>query len=325
MSGRPFSITSSLPSSMDRIGAGTQDVAQVVTAGCVADSKSLPSFIVVGPPRTGTSWLHQVLRDRVRLPKPTKETRFFDKYFEHGLRWYLAKYEGAANGAPVGEIAPTYFASMSARERIALTLPKAKIVCCFRNPVERVISLYRLKRAYGMIPWSFEEALDKDPELVDTSMYATHLKSWLETVGPERMLVTLYDDLREDPQSYVDKVSDFIGLRRFTLLPSQSRPVNDSAPLTEPRSYFRTRSALALAEKLKARRLDSVVALFRNSPLMKLLLSGGPAFREISREVVASLYERFRPEVEELETLLDRDLSAWKSANTMAHSVHTVV
>jgi len=324
MSGRPFSIIT-LPNPMDRIAAGTQDVSQGLTAGCVDDCNSLPSFFVVGPPRTGTSWLYQVLRDHVHLPKTTKETRFFDKYFEHGLRWYLAHYTGSSNGTPSGEIAPTYFASMNARERIALTFPKAKIVCSFRNPVDRVISLYRLKRAYGMIPWSFEEALDNDPELIETSMYATHLKMWLETVGPERVLVTLYDDLREDPQSYVNTVADFIGLQRFKLLPSQKRPVNDSAPLTEPRSYFRTRSALALAEKLKAKRLDGVVALFRNSPLMKLLLSGGPAFREISRDVVAKLYERFRPEVEELEILLKRDLTAWKSANVLAETVHTGV
>ena len=40
----------------------------------------LPSFFIVGPPRTGTSWLHQVLQPHTCLPR-VKETRFFDERF----------------------------------------------------------------------------------------------------------------------------------------------------------------------------------------------------------------------------------------------------
>ena len=275
---------------------------------------SLPSFFVVGPPRTGTSWLYEVCKQRVNLPRGGKETRFFDKHFERGTRWYTAHYAVKKTLAPTGEIAPTYFASPLARERIARIIPSAKIACIFRNPVERVISLYRLKRAYGMIPWRFEEAISRDPELLETSKYATHLKLWQLTLGMKRVLATVYEDLRDNPQSFMDRLVDFVGVQRFPLLPSQVLPVHDSAVLTEPRSYFRTHSAMVLAEQLKARRLDRVVDAFRNSPFMKLLLTGGPAFHQISKEVVIKLYEHFRPEVENLETILNRDLSAWKSA-----------
>src|SRR5882724_7339456 len=49
------------------------------------DASVLPSFFVIGPPRTGTSWLHEVLSKRASLSHPTKETRFFDRYFDRGL------------------------------------------------------------------------------------------------------------------------------------------------------------------------------------------------------------------------------------------------
>jgi len=55
------------------------------------------------------------------------------------------------------------------------------------------------------------------------------------------------------------------------------------------------------------------VATIKSSPLVKLFLGGGPAFGEISGELTLSLYELFRPGVEELAGILDRDLSAWKS------------
>src|ERR1700753_1105916 len=69
----------------------------------------LPSFIVVGPPRTGTTWIHEVLHRHATLPGPTKETRFFDLHFTRGLKWYLSHFSKANEGRPLGEVAPTYF------------------------------------------------------------------------------------------------------------------------------------------------------------------------------------------------------------------------
>lgn len=117
-----------------------------------ASFRGLPSFFVIGPPRTGTSWLHGVLSHGAWLSNPTKETRFFDRYFHRGVEWYRSHYHGVYTDRRIGEIAPTYFASAEARERIARMIPHARVVCVFRHPVDRVLSLYRLKRAYGLIP-----------------------------------------------------------------------------------------------------------------------------------------------------------------------------
>lgn len=275
-------------------------------------ARRLPSFFVVGPPRTGTSWLHELLSQHTVLPHPTKETRFFDNHFDRGLDWYGAHFPVSTENRLVGEVAPTYFASNPARERIAETVPEAKVICIFRNPVDRVVSLYRLKRAYGMIPWNFEEAIVRDSELMESSKYGTNLKAWLQTLGQDRVLATVYDDLRDDPQAYLDSVADFIGIPRFELSPSQRDPVFASETMTLPRNYYRTRSATAMAEWLKLRQLDTVVAAVKRSPLLKLVLGGGPPFSKISRDLTLKLYDHFRPEVEQLETLLQRDFSAWK-------------
>jgi hypothetical protein len=272
----------------------------------------LPSFFIIGPPRTGTSWLHEILSRHTLLPSPTKETRFFDNHFERGFDWYHAHFPTSTEDWLVGEVAPTYFASAQARERIAKSIPDAKVVCIFRNPVERVVSLYRLKRAYGMIPWSFEEAITRDSELLESSKYGANLKAWLCTLGPDQVLATVYDDLRDEPQSYLDCVTDFIGIPRIELAPSQIGRVFTSETMTHPRNYYRTRSATAMAEWLKLRQLDTVVAAVKKSPLLKLVLGGGPPFTKLSRDLSLKLHEHFRPEVEELEGLLNRDFSAWK-------------
>ena len=274
--------------------------------------QSLPSFFVIGPPRTGSSWLYKVLSPHTLLPSPSKETRFFDAHFHRGLKWYVAHYRDSGGSRSMGEVAPTYFASDAARERMAQIVPDAKIVCVFRNPVDRIVSLYRLKRAYGFIPWSFEQALDRDPELMDSSRYASTLRRWQRLFGVDRVMAGVYDDLRHNPQAFVDSLVDFIAVPRFRLADWQRGIVHDSESMTHPRSYYRTRGATLMAEWFKARRLDSVVSAFRQSRLRKLVLGGGAPFPPISGEMLSRLQAKFKPEVEQLEVMLQRDLSAWK-------------
>jgi len=247
------------------------------------------------------------------LPALTKETRFFDIHFDRGVDWYLRHFStSGADHRCRGEVAPTYFASPEARERIAKTIVRAKVVCVLRDPVDRVISLYRLRRAYGMIPWSLEQAVLQDSELLESGKYATHLKGWQRAIGKQQVLVTFYDDLRDRPQLFVDDLADFIGIPRFLLTAAEIRHVHTSENMTHPRHYHWTRGSTEMAEWLKSRRFHRVVAAVRNSRLSKLFLGGGAPFRETSQELVRTIYDLFRPEVEELESLLNRDFTSWK-------------
>ncbi len=302
----------SVPAEVVGEEVATRAVSPAVAQCIPVEERLLPSFFVIGPPRTGSSWLHHVLKPHTLLPSPAKETRFFDNHFQRGLKWYVAHYQRTSEGQRIGEVAPTYFASAVARERMAQIVPEAKIICVFRNPVERIVSLYRLKRAYGLIPWSFEEAMERDAELMETSKYVSNLKLWQRSFGAGNVLASVYDDLRENPQAFVDGLVDFIGVPRFILAGSERLSIHDSESMTHPRSYYRTRSATLAADWFKSRRLGRLVSAFKRSLLRNLVLGGGQPFSQLPADVVKRLYEKFRPEVEELETLLRRDLSSWK-------------
>jgi len=284
-------------------------------------NKRLPSFFILGPPRTGTTWLYEVLRVNTVLPSPTKETRFFDQHFPRGLDWYLPHFPASNTQRPMGEVAPTYFASAHARERIAKLIPDAKVVCVFRNPVDRVVSLYRLKRAYGMFPWTFEQAILRDPELFESGRYATHLKAWFNALGKNQVLVTIYEDLERNPQAYLNTLTDFLRIARISLTDSQLRFINASEGLTHPRSYFLTRTATEMADWFKAVRLDRLLAAVKRKYFLRLLLRSGSSFDSLSPDRTGKLYELFRPEVEELEALLNRDFPNWKSAAANSSAV----
>ena len=271
----------------------------------------VPSFLVVGPPRTGTSWIHQTLQGHANLPSPTKETRFFDSHFHRGLKWYSSHFSTLYPDRPVGEIAPTYFASAPARERIAQTIPAAKLIFVFRHPVQRLISLYRVKRAYGLLPWTFEDALERDPELLASGQYATCLQRWQEAFPPEQLLVTLYEDLRDSPQLYLDRLLAFLGIAGRMLTELELKHVHSSQEMTEPRYLLVTRTATTIANWCKARSLDNLVAAVRDSQLRKLFLDGGAPFPEISSSVLEMISEMLQPEVEALQHMMGRDLSMW--------------
>ena len=59
----------------------------------------LPSFFLIGPPRTGTSWLHEVLSKHTLLPASTER----DPLFRYSLSSRLAVVPGSL---PQGLAAP---------------------------------------------------------------------------------------------------------------------------------------------------------------------------------------------------------------------------
>jgi LPS sulfotransferase NodH len=292
--------------------AGNPERSRSKGAGARLDL-TLPSFIVVGPPRTGTSWLHEVLSEHTNLPEPTKETRFFDLHFDRGVRWYLDHFSSAHKGCPRGEVAPTYFRSAQALDRIAQTIPEVKLVFIFRHPVQRLVSLYRLKRAYGRVSWSLEEALERDPELVESSLYATNLRKWQSQFPKEQLSINLYEDLSSNPQAFVDRLADFLEIPRFQLQESQLKQVYSTAKMTEPRNLLATKVATAVADWCKARSLDHIVAGVKNSHLIRLFLGGGAPFADIPMETLKKVRTQMLREIEELEDILGRDLSHWKT------------
>ena len=274
-------------------------------------SLRLPDFIGVGPPRTATTWLHEALSGHVGLPKGVKETDFFVYKYSKGLAWYAAHFRHCPPDRPMGEFSANYFVGAQTRERIARDVPHCRIICTFRDPVERAYSHYRKAREGGYRTGSFEECLER-PDALEWSRYATHLKAWRERFGTEKVLVLIHDDLRSDPQRFLDQVCDFLGITRIPLASSTAHSRTVNAIPTQPRNPGVAWLARSVRDHLQGHGDYALVNLLKRTGLRSLLFGGGPAFEPIRPKTEARLREIFRPEVEALEEMLGRDLSAWK-------------
>ncbi len=275
----------------------------------------LPSFVHVGPPRTGTTWLHEVSKGHIGLPSE-KETRFFDFRYDRGVEWYSGLFGDYPLDVPAGEMGPTYFSNAVARERIKHQIPDCRIIVTFREPAARLYSLYRLIRsARHPVNRRFEGYWRIQINSgADLCSYATHLKRWQATFGKSRVLVLFYEDLCSNPQAYLDTVCDFVGARRIALDRSAVGSVKVySAPRIAGSGPVAGRLAGAVdwAARHGARPL---IKLGQSTPLWKILRR--PFIEEIlpmSQESADEIRAIMLPEIEELEQITGRDLSHWKS------------
>jgi len=274
----------------------------------------LPDFIAVGPPRTATTWLDLVLRGHVSLPGETKETHFFTRNYGRGIDWYARHFRCCVGGQVVGEICPSYFASPQARERIRVAIPGCRIICTLRDPVDRLYSYYKLMRQKGQTKRSFKKALRKHRKLLDCSRYAFHVREWQATFGADHVLILLNDDLVTEPQNYLDRITDFIGIPTFRLADTMARK-HEYVITNAPRWAWLAKWATEFRFWLDSHQFYRGKRFLERAGAWRLCCEGGERFPPLNRRVKAGLRDLLKPEVEALELLLHRNLSAWKGTD----------
>ncbi|MGH8014376.1 MAG: sulfotransferase family protein [Candidatus Binataceae bacterium] len=270
-------------------------------------SGRLPDFLGVGPPRGATSWLDAVLRGHAGLPRDIKEVDFFVANWHKGVEWYQGYFADCDPALPAGEICPSYFGSAQACARVSQLIPRCRIICTFRDPVEWLYSFYKLARRNGWTRGDFESYIP-----AGWNRHAANLKLWQDTFGGENVLVCIYDDLERDPQTYLDSVCEFIGIKRIDVAHSAvaSQRINTFSRM--PKNLYLARKARKLRDSLKRREAWGTINLLARAGVWRFCFERGDKFPPLDPLVEARIRHRFLPEVEALEQLIGRDLSLWK-------------
>ena len=122
-----------------------------------------------------------------------------------------------------------------------------------RDPVDRMYSVYKLQRHYGGLgSGTLEQAIEASPNLGGANRYAAHLESWFESFGRDNVLVTIYDELRAEPQAYLNRVCDFIGIARVTLSPRPDLGSDINSFARAPKNRKLARRATAVIDWLNS-------------------------------------------------------------------------
>ncbi len=273
----------------------------------------LPDFIAVGPGRTATTWLHEALRGHVDLPWKIKETDFFTTNYNKGIEWYAHHFRYASGTRPIGEVNP-YFGFPEAAERIAQHIAGCRIICSFRNPVDRIYSSYKLWRHYTQTRLPMDEFLVKVPQVIEVTRYAKHLADYRSRFGLDCVMVCLNDDLRADPQTFLDRICDFIGIDRYPIASARTAKGAVNSINDLPRYEWLARRARHLMYWLEEKQAYGVSNFLETAGAWRFCFGGGVEFGPIDPDIEERLLAILRPDIEALEKMIGRDLSAWKQA-----------
>jgi hypothetical protein len=200
-----------------------------------ASARPLPTFLILGAQKAGTTALYAYLRKHPDVTGPTwKEVSFFDRHYARGERWYRGNFP-VRRRAVVGEASPSYVFHPLGPQRVAELVPDAQLVVLLRNPVDRAYSHYQHEVVLGREPLSFEDALAAEEErlagevermLADPryfshawwnhtyrarGLYAEQLERWLAVFPPGQLLVLTADELAADTDSTYRRVLEHIG------------------------------------------------------------------------------------------------------------------
>ena len=219
---------------------------------CVLTSpiRTLPTFIIIGASRSGTSSLYFYLSEHPYIkPSLRKELHYFDRNFKvKSLNWYRAFFPIRCykyfmkhiykRDFATFEATPFYLLHPHAAKRIFSTIPNVKLIILLRNPVDRAYShYYRIrnkldKKGLGRI--SFEEIVKRSKEKLKRGefvlwkdedfkefyrysnlirgIYIDQIKKWCKYFPKEQMLIIKSEDLFKNTSNTLKTVYHFLNL-----------------------------------------------------------------------------------------------------------------
>lgn len=205
-----------------------------------------PDFLIVGPQRTGTTWLHENLRDHPEIFWPRlKEIFFFSrlrepehpKFSSDELGWYLDLFHDPAwlwvaknffslrlcgrfyRPRVFGEATASYAAmDRELIDEVVALNPAVRAIIMIRNPVERAWShakkdlVRNAGRRFDDVTVEEWHAFFGDAYQRSCAAYRRNIANWKAALADGHLLIGKFDDIEERPEAFLLEVMEFLGV-----------------------------------------------------------------------------------------------------------------
>lgn len=260
-------------------------------------------------------------------PRIESEMRALELYLQGDLRekrfgglvceWedYVQLFRNAREETAIGEATPCYLWSATAARNIAARIPHARIIINLRDPSDRAYSQYLNMVSEGTTRRSFREQIRANLECVDKrfgphwpllefGFYHEQVQRYLQAFPRQQIHISLYEDLQRAPQRLLADLCAFLEVEseRVPLDLSQRHHVPQLARLHRLNHLLKRSGLWPYLRRLAPRPLGPRLRALLVRPRSDLRME--PADREF-------LVAHYREDILRLQTLLDRDLSAW--------------
>lgn len=289
-------------------------------------ARGYPDFVIAGAAKCGTTALYAYLTAHPQVAMSSRKEPYFwcpdipvpDAVADPAT--YAALWQHAPADGLRGEATPAYIRSATAAARILASNPGTRFVVMLRNPTEMaasyhaqmLFSLHETEASFHKA-WALQERRRRgksipvacpfppDLQYAEVCALGDQLERMTAIVPPQQLKVVLLDDLRADPRRVYLEVLLFLGLE------------DDGRTHFAPVNQNRRRKALPLTRLARRVGASRPLARLRLSRLIDRLSAREGPRQPLDPHFAATLHAFFLPQVEKLETLLDRNLDAWKS------------
>lgn len=172
----------------------------------------LPSAYIVGPMRSGTTWIYEYLKSRndISLANGVKEPQFFNLHYSKGVDWYLSHYE--ENELYTVEVNASYFHYKDSPQRMRDLVGVVPIIAIKRDPVDRSYSHFRHLARYGRVSEDIYEAVEKYPDIITASYFDKHVNNWKAVFGEDNVHQIDFALIAAQPEKFLRLVCQYIGI-----------------------------------------------------------------------------------------------------------------
>lgn len=184
-----------------------------------------PAWLGIGAQRCGTTWLADLLCQHPRVSVPANGRKeqhelyrgLFVPWGHDRVSRYRRRFDTEDASMRVGECTPYYLRALWAPAAASQSLDDdVPLWAILRDPVERFESAMR----YWLTMNGIEDVASVGAKWIRNradralwgGMYASHLDAWTRMFGADRITVLQYEQVRQDPQPYVDDLWRRMGL-----------------------------------------------------------------------------------------------------------------
>ncbi|AEH86583.1 MULTISPECIES: sulfotransferase [Mesorhizobium] len=264
-------------------------------------------FLIIGAAKCATTWLQQSLQADPDVSMPDPELHYFSRHYDRGDDWYFRQFHKTRPGQLVGEKSNSYLDTPSAPQRVHRLLPHVRLIVQLRNPVERAYSDYCMLFRRGEVDRDIESYLDVGRDspgrFLAGGLYSAQLQAYLDLYPKDRLLVLFFEETVARPVEQLSKVRTFLNLPESDVALPVAKKVKD-------------RSEAMVGPQLRnmMKPLKPLVRPFRNTSLFEAArgaLAGKIAYPPFPPRLRSQLVDFYAADVEQLGTLVQRDLSGW--------------
>ena len=289
-------------------------------------------FIGIGVAKCDTTWLADNLRNHPQIFIPgKKELIYFNKImpfgdairnyrYEKPIDWYHSFFEKAKPDQIKGEISPHYFTSVEAVKKIHQYHPDIKLMAILRNPVEMVFSRYQYGVQIGEIrAASFEEAINKQPSIILHGFFFKYLEKYFDRFPRKNIKILLFESIKADLEALYKEVLDFLNADEYFPDSLYERSNKTKGNKNQFLNYFIT-SSRNFIHKHNLHFVKPLLKYSGISPLAEYvrdnlnIVSKTGSQRRLDDDSIKRLQDCYSKDIDQLEKLIDRDLSHWKAS-----------